>query len=127
VFLRQICSYVGVGLVAVIVHYGFLIGLVEGGILAAVPATLIGFVAGGLVSYGLNRRHTFASGRPHEEALWRFAVVAGVGFGLTYLLMHFFVDRLGLPYIPAQVGTTGLLTFWSFTAHKLWTFGLRFS
>ena len=122
--LRQFASFVGVGLVAMLVHYGFLIGLVEGRFLAAVPATLVGYVAGGLVSYALNRRHTFASGRPHEEALWRFAVVAGVGFCLTYVAMHIFVDRFAFPYLPSQVVTTGLVTFWSFSAHKLWTFGL---
>jgi putative flippase GtrA len=125
VLLRQFFSFIGVGLLAMVAHYGFLIGLVEAGILAAVPATLIGYIAGGLVSYGLNRRHTFASGRPHQEALWRFAAVAGVGFCLTYVFMHIFVDRFAFPYLPAQVLTTGLVMCWSFTAHKLWTFGLR--
>ncbi|MGP0057999.1 MAG: GtrA family protein [Beijerinckiaceae bacterium] len=121
--LRQFISFIGVGLVAMVVHYGLLIGLVESGLLAAVPATLVGYLAGGLVSYGLNRRHTFASGRPHEEALWRFATVAGVGFCLTYVFMHIFVDRFAFPYLPAQVVTTGLVMFWSFAANKLWTFG----
>ncbi|MBV8506648.1 MAG: GtrA family protein, partial [Alphaproteobacteria bacterium] len=116
---------VGVGLIAMVVHYGCLIGLVEGHVLTAVPATLVGYVAGGLVSYALNRRHTFASGRPHDEALWRFAVVAGVGFCLTYIFMHIFVERFGCPYLPAQIVTTGLVMFWSFAAHKFWTFGLR--
>jgi putative flippase GtrA len=120
--VQQFLRFIGVGLVAMLVHYGFLIGLVEGGMLAAVPATLIGYVAGGLVSYALNRRHTFASGRPHEEALWRFAIVAGVGFCLTYVFMHIFVERFGSPYLPAQVVTTGLVMFWSFAAHKFWTF-----
>lgn len=122
--LQQILAFVGVGLVAMAVHYGFLIGLVESGLATAVPATLAGYVAGGLVSYGLNRRHTFTSARPHQEALWRFVAVAGVGFCLTYLFMHVFVERLGLPYLPAQLVTTGIVTFWSFTAHKLWTFRL---
>lgn len=122
--LRQVISFVGVGLVAMAVHYGFLIGLVEGHVLGPVPATLVGYVTGGLVSYALNRRHTFTSGRPHEEALWRFTAVAGVGFCLTYVAMHILVDRLAFPYLPAQVVTTGLVTFWSFSAHKWWTFGL---
>jgi putative flippase GtrA len=123
--LRQILSFIGVGLVAMLMHYGCLIGLVEGGLATAVPATLVGYSAGGLVSYVLNRRHTFASGRSHEEALWRFVVVAGVGFCLTYIFMHIFVERLGFPYLPAQVVTTGIVTFWSFAAHKFWTFGLN--
>lgn len=121
---RQFVSFIGVGLVAMVAHYGCLIGLVEAKLMAAVPATLVGYIAGGLVSYELNRRHVFSSERPHEEALWRFATVAGVGFCITYVCMHIFVDRFEAPYIPAQIVTTGLVTFWSFSAHKLWTFGL---
>ncbi|HEY8381919.1 MAG TPA: GtrA family protein [Microvirga sp.] len=123
--LRQISAFFGVGLVAAVVHYGTLIALVEMGGVGPVPATLAGYVAGGVVSYGLNRRHTYASDRPHREAGWRFALVAGVGFALTGVLMHLFTERLGAPYLPAQVVTTGLVLVWSFVAHKLWTFGVR--
>ena len=90
--------------------------------MAPVPATLAGYVAGGVVSYGLNRRHTYESRRPHGEATWRFALVALVGFGLTWLVMGALTGRLGLPYLPAQVLTTGLVLVWSFLAHKVWTF-----
>ena len=120
---RQFSAFVAVGLVAAIVHYGLLIGFVEGLGWGAVPATLAGYVAGGIVSYLLNRRHTYASDRPHGEAGWRFAVVAGVGFGLTALFMHLFVDRFGAPYLPAQLVTTGIVLLWSFAANRIWTFG----
>jgi putative flippase GtrA len=36
--------------------------------------------------------------------------------------MHLFVDRLGAPYLPAQLVTTGLVLVWSFLANKVWTF-----
>lgn len=99
-----------------------LIGLVETARWTPVPATLCGYVAGGIVSYVLNRRLTFTSRREHREAIWRFALVAGVGFLLTGLLMALFVTRWGAPYLAAQVVTTGCVLVWSFLAHKLWTF-----
>jgi putative flippase GtrA len=120
--LPQITAFAGVGIVAAIVHYGLLIGLVELGRWAAVPATLVGYVGGGIVSYWLNRRHTYRSDRPHEEAGWRFAVVAGVGFGLTWLCMAVLHGRFGMQYVLAQVVTTLIVMAWSFVAHKLWTF-----
>jgi putative flippase GtrA len=120
---RQFSAFFGVGLVAAIVHYGVLIGLVEGAGAEPVPATLAGYVAGGVVSYGLNRRHTYASDRPHAEATWRFALVAFVGFLLTGAFMHAFTGWLGAPYLPAQVVTTGIVLVWSFAAHRIWTFG----
>jgi putative flippase GtrA len=121
--LQQILSFTGVGVLAAVVHYGLLIGLVELSGWRAVPATLVGYIGGGLVSYALNRSHTYRSDRPHAEAGWRFAVVAAVGFGLTALVMHGLVDRLALPYLPSQIVTTGIVLVWSFLAHKLWTFG----
>ncbi|MFM9976109.1 MAG: GtrA family protein [Beijerinckiaceae bacterium] len=121
--LNQIIAFTGVGAVAAVVHYGLLIGLVEFVGWRAVPATLIGYIGGGIVSYWLNRRLTYRSDRPHEEAGWRFASVAAVGFGITYGVMHVLVERMALPYFPAQIGTTLVVLFWSFIAHKLWTFG----
>jgi putative flippase GtrA len=119
---RQLAAFFGVGLVAAVAHYSVLIGFVEAGGIDPVPATLWGYVAGGAVSYGLNRRLTYASDRPHAEAGWRFAVVAGIGFLLTGGFMHAFTRWLGAPYLPAQLVTTGLVLVWSFLAHKLWTF-----
>lgn len=123
--LRQLGAFFGVGLLAAVVHYGLLISLVEGYRIEPVRATLAGYVAGGLVSYLLNRRHTYVSDRPHREAGWRFGVVAAVGFALTWGLMALLVRVLGAPYLPAQILTTGIVLVWSFLAHKLWTFRER--
>jgi putative flippase GtrA len=123
--LAQFSRFFGVGLAAAVVHYGLLIGLVEIGRFAVVPATLAGYVAGGLASYALNRRLTYVTTRTHAEAGWRFALVAGVGFMLTGAMMHGLVDRLGLPYLPAQLATTGVVLVWSFFAHKWFSFGER--
>ncbi len=119
---RQFVAFFGVGLVAAVVHYGLLVSLVEGYGLDPVQATLAGYVAGGLVSYLMNRRMTYGSDRPHREAGWRFAVVALVGFGLTWLAMAALVRGGGLPYLPAQIATTGIVLVWSFLAHKFFTF-----
>jgi putative flippase GtrA len=121
--VAQVLAFAGVGIIAAIVHYGLLVGLVELGGWRAVPATLVGYVGGGIVSYWLNRTHTYRSDRPHDEAGWRFAVVAAVGFGITYGVMHVFVERMALPYFPAQIATTLVVLVWSFVAHKYWSFG----
>jgi putative flippase GtrA len=121
--LKQIIAFTGVGIAAAIVHYGLLVGLVELVGWRAVQATLAGYVGGGVVSYWLNRSMTYDSERPHAEAGWRFAVVAAVGFCITYGVMHVLVERLAMPYLPAQIGTTLIVLLWSFIAHRMWTFG----
>ncbi len=120
--LRQFSSFFWIGLIVVCVHYGVLIFLVEISKVPVLPATLVGYVAGGIVSYLLNRHHTFKTGRPHEEAGWRFVVVAGTGFCLTSAFMWLFYETWHLPYLLAQLITTGCVMLWSFGAHKFWTF-----
>lgn len=123
--IRQFIAFFGVGIVAAITHYGVLIWLVEMEGMPVIPATLVGYVLGGLVSYGLNRVVTFAATRSHMEAGWRFAIVAGVGFFLTWGLMGLFHGRWAIPYLIAQVITTGIVLVWSFLAHKYWSFDDR--
>ncbi|AWB25062.1 GtrA family protein [Methylobacterium currus] len=122
---RQFLSYVGVSLAALAVHYALLAALVETGRADPVPAALAGYLAGAVVSYGLNRRLTYASARPHAEATWRFGVVAAIGFGLTWLIMAGLTRGFGLPYLPAQLLATGVVVFWNFLGHRLWTFAGR--
>ena len=119
---RQLATYASVGLVATLAHYAMLLALVEGAGWRPVPATLYGFVAGGVVSYWLNRRHTFDSDRSHVEAGWRFALVAFAGFCVTWAVMRLFVERWGAPYLPAQIATTLVVMFITFAINKAWTF-----
>jgi putative flippase GtrA len=120
--LRQFAAFSGVGILAAALHYSALVALVELARWRPVPAALVGYVAGGILSYMLNRRHVFASARPHQEASWRFGVIASVGFMLTYGLMQGLVDWANVPYLLAQILTTGMVLFWSFVANRVWTF-----
>jgi len=119
---RQFSSFAGVGLIATGVHYALLICLVEFAHASAPSAAFAGSILGALVSYTLNRRHTFRSDLPHRQTGVRFALVALGAAGLTYFLMSLFVKVAGAPYLPAQVVTTGIVMLWTFLAHRMWTF-----
>lgn len=118
-------AYVLAGGLTAVAHYGVLIGLVELAQVDPVPATLAGFVVGAVVSYVLNRWMTFEATRSHAQATWRFGLIAVGGFGLTWVLMHLFVTRLGLPYLPMQFVTTGFVMVFSFLGHKFFSFADR--
>ena len=114
-----------VGGVSTAVHYVVLAAVVEllGG--SAVFGSGVGFAVGAVVSYLLNRSHTFRSDAPHAQAIARFVVVLGVGLGLNLLLMQWFTASWGWPYLLAQMLTTGLVLFWHFAGHALWSFTHR--
>jgi putative flippase GtrA len=122
---RQIAAYGISGAAAAVAHYGVLIGMVELCGAMPVPATLAGFVAGAVVSYGFNRWLTFEATRSHGEAGWRFGLIAAGGFVLTGVLMHLFVTQAGLPYLPMQFVTTGIVMGFSFLGHKFFSFADR--
>lgn len=119
---KQFRRFVMVGLAATVGHYAVLIALVESGLATSVPATLAGYLVGGVISYLLSRRHAFSSDRPHREAVWRFVLVASVGFLLTGFLMSLLHIGWGLHYLVAQVIVTGTVMLWSFLANRFWTF-----
>jgi putative flippase GtrA len=119
---HQFAAYFGVGAAAAVVHFGVLIALVQLTGVDPLWAALAAYTIASVASYLLNRRHTYASSRPHSEATWRFSVVTLVGFGLTWICMHTLMARVGLSYLVAQIITIGIVLIWGFIAHKLWTF-----
>ena len=121
----QFGTFVGVGVAAAMAHFSVLFMLVEQELFGPVAASACGFVAGGVVSYLLNRRLTFAATRSHAGAVPRFALVAGGAFIVNAVLMDLLVHRLGVQYLLAQVVTTGINTFLTFTGHRLWAFAHR--
>lgn len=118
----QFKRFIGVGLIAACVHYALLIISVEMRFLTPVFGALLGYIGGGVVSYILNRTFTFNQGSPVARSMMRFAIVACVGFIITYIMMYWLNTLNKVPYIFAQVITTGVVLFWSFIAHKWWTF-----
>ncbi|MEN9704134.1 MAG: hypothetical protein RLZZ393_13 [Pseudomonadota bacterium] len=111
-----------VGAISTTVHYVVLAAAVELLHRSAVAGSGAGFAAGAVVSYLLNRSHTFRSDAPHARAVTRFVLVLGVGLVLNLLLMQLFVSHWGWPYLLAQMLTTGLVLFWHFAGHALWSF-----
>jgi putative flippase GtrA len=123
--VRRFLTFALVGLGGTGAHYALLVALVElAGADPLIGATA-GFVLGALVNYWLSHRVVFRSERAHAEALPRFLAVAVVGLIWTAVLMALFTRWLGLPYLLAQLVTTGILLFWHYAGNALWTFRRR--
>ena len=103
--LRQFSAFVGVGALSTALDYAvfFLAFQLLG--LAPVGAALIGYGAGGVLNYVLNRAHVFKTERAHRAAFMRFLAVMGVGFLLTGYAMRVFTEGLDLAPLFATVTT----------------------
>ncbi len=98
-----------------------LAGLGIGSIDAAV-ANFVGYLAGMVNSFVLNKAWTFeARGRTWLQ-MQRFVVLNVISLLGSTLIMFVAVDLLGAPYLPVFVGTVALTTVFHFIGNKHWTF-----
>ena len=121
--IRQLTAFVGVGAVATALDYAvFFVALQFLG-LDPVPAALMGYAAGGVLSYLLNRAHVFESARAHRDAIIRFAGVMVIGFLITGYSMRVLTEGFDLAPLLARILTYGVVLVFNFVAHRFFTFG----
>jgi putative flippase GtrA len=121
---REVVRYVVVGVSNTLISlavYGCLLLL---GV-DYVVAVAIAYAAGLANGYTLNRRWTFLAGRFSIDSLSRYAVVQLTGMGLSVALTSLFVERFGVPSLPALVLSWPPVIAVTFTATRLWAFGAR--
>jgi putative flippase GtrA len=111
-----------IGGITTLTQYVILIVCVSVLFLPAWLGSVLGYGVGGTLNYALNRRFAFRSTVPHRTAMLRFLGVMSVGLALTAILMAVGVSFLLLPYLLAQILTTGFVLFVNYTLHRLWTF-----
>jgi putative flippase GtrA len=75
-----------------------------------------------VTNYFLHRAFTFRSDKQHLEAGPRYLVIQLGGMAINTSVLWVGVDRLNLPYLPAQFAAVATLGLWSYLGQKLWTF-----
>jgi putative flippase GtrA len=117
-FLR----FLAVGGFSTLCQYATLAALVEIGGYDATPASAIGYAAGAVVNYLLNRRWTFRSDMRHRESLVRFICMVAVGSLCNVALMHVLAGGAGINYMAAQVLVTAVILLLNFFLSASWVF-----
>ena len=98
------------------------LGRIGVGSIDAALANFVGYLAGMVNSFILNKAWTFeARGRTYRQ-MQRFVALNVVGLLGSTLIMFVGVDLLGAPYLPVFVGTVALTTVFHFFGNKHWTF-----
>ncbi len=88
-------------------------------------ASAIGFVAGAVNGFLLNRRWTFKEHVGDSLTPVRWGVVQSCGLGLNELLLYVFVHDGGLDKLLAQAFATVAVTISTFLANRAWTFRMH--
>lgn len=125
VLLRQGYRFAAVGLLATAVHVGIALLLTEAAAFGALSANLLAFCVALGVSYGGNRRWTFAATGPHRRQALRFAFVAIVALLLNQLIVHVAVDRWALDFRLALAIVVLVVPILSLMLNRGWVFAGR--
>ena len=102
------------------VVYGVLLRVLPG---PAVVASVLGYLAGSVLSYVLNYHVTFGSSRAHASAVPRFYAMVAVAFALNAVIVGALVDGMGLNAWLGQVIATAACLAWNYAVSRRWVFG----
>ena len=118
-------TYAAVGLAGMSGHYAFLFTAVSLGVLAPVPASIVGALIGAVIIFVMNAVVTFRR-QAHSHLAWRtaarFFATAGMAAALNGAAMAVLVNGVRLDYRLAQVLVTGILVCVTYVVNSLWTF-----
>jgi putative flippase GtrA len=123
-FGLRFLAYALVGAAGTACHYAVLVAAVALGLLAPVPASVLGAVVGAVVNFVLNARFTF-HGRVAWDTASRFFAAAALAAAANGVLMALLLARLAIDYRLAQVLVTVLLLGATFLVNAAWTFRAR--
>jgi putative flippase GtrA len=88
-------------------------------------ASAIGFAAGAVNGFLLNRRWTFRGHIGDALTPVRWTVVQGCGLALNEALLYLFVDGFDLDELVGQAFATAIVTVITFLVNRAWTFRTR--
>ncbi|HEX2913823.1 MAG TPA: GtrA family protein [Chloroflexia bacterium] len=120
-----------VGLSSTLLDFSVLSGLKSLFGWPTLPANIISYSCGMILSYLLNRSwvYTRESNQANRKQFLQFILVSLIGLLLNNLLLLFFEIPAGIfmgnsqyAFLPAKIGATTVVMLWNFLANRYWTF-----
>ncbi len=123
--LVQFLKFGTVGISNTLITFAVYTLLLKGFGVWYLAASAIGFIAGAVNGFLLNRRWTFRGHVGDALTPVRWGVVQGCGLGLNEALLYLFVDDAGLDKLLAQAFATAIVTVLTFFVNRAWTFRMH--
>ena len=120
--IRQFARFFSVSVLATLLQYCVLAGLVELAHAPQVAASIAGYLSGAVVAYNLNRVFVFSGTQvSYHHGVAKFLVVNLTGLALNTLIFAI-LTRYGVYYLLAQIVATGIVFFWNYFGQRLFVF-----
>jgi putative flippase GtrA len=118
----QFAKFATVGVSNTLITFAVYTLLLKGFGVWYLAASAIGFIAGAVNGFLLNRRWTFRGHVGDALTPVRWFVVQGCGLALNEGLLYLYVDELGLDKLVGQALSIAVVTVSTFLVNRAWTF-----
>jgi putative flippase GtrA len=118
----QFMKFATVGVSNTLITFAVYTLLLKGFDVWYLAASAIGFIAGAVNGFLLNRRWTFRGHVGDALTPVRWFVVQGCGLALNEGLLYLYVDELGLGKLLGQALAIAAVTVTTFLVNRAWTF-----
>lgn len=119
--VQKLMMYSLVGCICTCIYFLFMFILVERIGKEPIISSIISFGIMTLFSFFLNMKFTFG-GEFSKQKLWRFFIVASIGFTLNFVIMYTLVQVLSFHYLIGEIATTLTIPLVNFFLNHYWTF-----
>lgn len=119
--VQKFMMYSLVGCICTCIYFLSMFILVERIGKEPIISSIISFVIMTLFSFFLNMKFTFG-GEFSKQKLWRFFIVASIGFTLNVVIMYTLVQVLSFHYLIGEIATTLTIPLVNFFLNHYWTF-----
>lgn len=119
--IRQIFSFVLIGVLTNLFGYGIYILLTYLGIPPKLTVTIL-YPIGAAIGFFANRRFTFQHNGHIGAAGIRYLIVQLLGYLLNIFMLAFFVDRLGFPHQIIEAFAIAVVAVFLFVSSRLFVF-----
>jgi putative flippase GtrA len=120
--MQRLTHFLFVGALATALQYFVYGGLLQLAGWPAVAASMVGYLAGSVLSYALNYYLTFRSRRSHASAVPRFYAMAAGAFALNAAVVAMLVDGMAFNPWVGQVIATVVCLVWNYAVSRNWVF-----
>lgn len=120
---QQIIKFGLIGVIATLIDFAVLTGLVEIFGVHYLVSAAVGFLVANVFNYLFSMRYVFESRFTKEERnkeFLLFVLLSVFGLAFNQLFMWLFVEIVGLYYLIGKVLATGFVMLWNFISRKLW-------
>ncbi len=121
-FESSVLRYLGVGGTAFVVDFALTVAARDFFHLPLWLAVAIGFWAGFLVNFGLQRNFTFRSDRSYTFSLILYFALVGFNWAVTTAMMYLLVDLAALPTWLGKIICTLATTIWNYPIYRFIVF-----